>query len=458
MQSSEARNSIVQRARSRRDFSPRVLIVAEHASARFGGEATLPLQYFRELLRRGVDVRMVVHARSHQELRQMFPEHAGALRFIPDTRVHRALCRMGKGLPPALNSLTFGYVSHVYTQLLARRVARKLIAEHAIELVHQPIPVSPREPSLLRHLGVPVVIGPMNGAMAYPPAFRSMEHVVTRIARILANHTSRAFNRIALGKLEASTLLVANERTRRALPISDRYTGRVVELVENGVDTELFHPRSGPRTSGPPRFVAMERLADFKATDVVLEAFARADIPEESVLELIGDGPERARLERLSTELGIRSRVRFAGWLTREQAVRRLQHADVFLMSSLRDCGGAVVLEAMACALPVIVTAWGGPADYVDERCGIAIEPSDRAALIDGFSDAMAMLARDPSLRAELGAAGRKRVVEGFDWKGKVDRMLEIYRDAIERHPSDRDGYAPLGLRSLRASRAAAGA
>jgi glycosyltransferase involved in cell wall biosynthesis len=437
--------------RGRRE--PRVLIVAEHASAGFGGEATLPLQYFRELLRRGVDVRMIIHARSHGELRRLFPEHAGAFRFIPDTRLHRALCRAGKLLPPALNTLTLSYASHVYTQWLARREARRLIASGVVDIVHQPIPVSPREPSLLRGLGVPVVIGPMNGAMSYPPAFADMEGAATRLARVLVSRTAAALNRVAPGKNAASTLLVANERTRRALPIGDDFEGRVVELIENGVDTDLFRPRSAPRRSGPLRFVAMERFADFKATDLMIEAFARADLPPDATLDLIGDGLERARLEQLSRDLGVSRRARFAGWLTREQAARHLQGADVFLMSSLRDCGGAVVLEAMACALPVVVTAWGGPLDYVDPTCGMMIEPTDRAALIDGFAQAMARLARDPALRVQLGAAGRRRVVEQFDWQRKVDRMLEIYRDAIER-----DGRERGEMCSLRASQAARGA
>ena len=87
----------------------------------------------------------------------------------------------------------------------------------------------------------------------------------------------------------------------------------------------------------------------------------------------------------------------------------------------------------MACGLAVIATNWGGPADYLDDSCGILVDPSSRENFINGLSGAMTKLARDPALAARLGAAGRDRVVSHFDWQWKVDRTLEIYADAVRR-------------------------
>jgi glycosyltransferase involved in cell wall biosynthesis len=417
-----------------------VLIVAEHASARFGGEAILPLHYFRLLRSRGVPVWLISHARTRAELETLFPDHGGRLRFVRDTSAHRALWRFGSRLPHRVDLATSGYASHLLTQVLARRLARRLIAQHDIEVVHQPIPVSPKEPSLLYGLGVPVVIGPMNGGMHYPDAFAHHEGVATRALTGLARHAAGAAHRVLPGKLRAEVLLVANGRTRNALPRGTM--GRVVELAENGVDLSLFRPRERSTTPGRVRLVFAGRLIRLKSVDVLLEAVAGAARRVDVELEIIGDGPERASLERLSRELGLERRVTFSGWKPQAEAAARVAVADALCMPSVCDCGGAVVLEAMACARPVIATAWGGPLDYIDEQTGILIRPTSRAALVAGFQRAIETLASAPALIASLGEAARRRAVQEFDWERKVDRMLGIYAEALARRPSFVEGRA----------------
>ncbi len=138
-------------ASDRRDV--RVLILAEHASARFGGEAMLPLQIFRGLRRKGVDAWLVVHARTRPELETLFASELDRIQFIPDTLAHRLLHRLGCGLPDRLGYISTGLLSRLLTQWMARRIARRLVTDHAIDVVHQPIPVSPREPSLIHGMG-----------------------------------------------------------------------------------------------------------------------------------------------------------------------------------------------------------------------------------------------------------------------------------------------------------------
>jgi glycosyltransferase involved in cell wall biosynthesis len=412
--------------------SPRVLIVAEHASGKFGGEAMLPLHYFRVLEARGLPVWMIVHARSQPELEQLFPRAHSRIRFVPDTPLHRGLWRAGRHLPQRLDVATFNYASHVLTQCIAREYAGELVRDEQIDVVHQPIPVSPKEPSVLHDLGVPVVIGPMNGGMSYPLAFESLEGAVNRAAMRLGRRAADQLNRLLPGKRRAEVLVVANQRTRRALPTGT--TGSIVELAENGVDLGLWPGQpAAPDTHRVPRFIFVGRLVPFKGVDWLLHAFRRVVDRHEAELRIVGDGPVRGELDQLTRALGLEHRVHFTGWLSQAEVAEQLRHSEVLVLPSLMECGGAVVLEAMASAVPVVATAWGGPRDYLDRSCGFLVAPIDRELLIEGFAEAMSTLAASPELRTRMGLAGRRRVIAHFDWEKKVDRMLEIYDEAIDR-------------------------
>jgi glycosyltransferase involved in cell wall biosynthesis len=400
----------------------RICIVAEHASYKFGGEAVLPLHYFSGLRERGIETWMVVHTRTREELESAFPDDRERFRFVPDAWFHKLLFRLSSFLPRRISEATLGLLSQLTTQYLARKIVRELIAHESIDVVHQPIPVSPRFPSLMTGLGVPVVIGPMNGGMEYPKAFRSTESALGRTAISFGRGLSNFFNSLLPGKKRADVLLVANERTREALPAGVH--GRVIELVENGVQLKTWSGgnNGSAATAG---FVFLGRLVDWKALDIAIEALTR--VPE-AELTIIGDGPMRETWKQTAEQLGVAERVKFTGFLPQVECAPRLRASLALVLPSIYECGGAVVLEAMASSIPVIATKWGGPVDYLDESCGFLVEPSSREAMVEGFAAAMKSLVAEPQLRDRLGAQGRQRVEQHFDWKKKIDRILEIYR------------------------------
>jgi glycosyltransferase involved in cell wall biosynthesis len=284
---------------------------------------------------------------------------------------------------------------------------------------------------------VPVIMGPMNGGMHYPPGFLHLQSGFERFAVSAGRRLSEFMNRLMPGKRRAALLLVANERTRSALPRG--VCANVKVLVENGVDLTLWRgPEKAKEVSETTRFVFMGRLIELKAVDLLLLAFHRASRQTSIRLSIIGDGAERTKLEGIARTLEIfddlgeqPGKVRFLGWMSQIECAGRLANSDALVLPSMAECGGAVVLEAMAMEVPVIATAWGGPLDYLDASCGILINPSSKESFVDDLTQALIRLATHPQDRRDMGRAGRVKVIKEFDWDTKVDQMLHHYRTCI---------------------------
>ncbi|MCL4189363.1 MAG: glycosyltransferase family 4 protein [Rhodobacteraceae bacterium] len=419
------------------EAGPKVLIVAPNASSRFGGEAFLPLRHFEFLRARGVPATLLVHARNRDDLGRRLAAHAGDIVYLEDTWLHRMLWRLGRALPRRLAEALVMPALTLVTEIDLRRPVRALVKAGRAEVIHQPIPVSPRAPSAIWGMGVPVVIGPMNGAMTYPPGYE--DHPGAPAARFvgLARGLAVALNRLLPGKRRAAALLVANPRTRAALPVAGH--ARVIEMVENGVDLSTFAPPEGrpPRLPDAPfRLVFMGRLVALKGLDFGLRALAMARAAGADIgLDILGDGDDRARLEAIAAAEGVAGAVRFLGFLPQDGCAAVLAGADALILPSLQECGGAVVLEAMAMGLPVIASDWGGPADYLDRGCGLLVHPVPRDSFAARLAEAMLALWRDPAAARSMGAAGARKVRAEFDWERKADRMLELYRDLLGRGP-----------------------
>lgn len=403
----------------------RILIVSDNASDLFGGEAILPLQYFRRLRNRDMDVWLVTHERVKKRLLEIMPDEMERIFFIPDTFFHIYLNKISQFLPQRISVITTGVISHAITQVYQYKLARKAIKLKHINIVHEPAPVSPKQPSVLFGLGVPVVIGPLNGGMNFPKAFLYMQNKYENIIYSVARFLSNAINLLIPGKLLADTILVANQRTRDALPLFIR--GEVKEFIENGVDLELWHPSEKNHNTNEVKFVYFGRLIDLKCVDYLIRAIALAKTDYKIKLDIVGDGNERSNLETLVEQLGCSDQVTFYGWVNQKYCPEILANADVLVLPSVRECGGSVVLEAMAMELPVIAVNWGGPSDYVTEETGILIEPDNIDDYIHQLISAIERLANNAELRESMGKAGRERIIDQFDWEKKIDSMINTY-------------------------------
>ena len=248
---------------------------------------------------------------------------------------------------------------------MQQKMLKKMVQEVRATVVHQPTPVSPMLPSLVYDVGVPVIIGPMNGGMQKPKAFQSPLQRATAPLFGALKILLSPLHLLLPGKRRAAMLLVANERTRSALPKLKLSPCEI--LCENAVDLREWSADTSDCEDAQPkeglRLAFVGRLLKLKAIDLLLEAMARARTKsgENITLDIVGDGPARLGLEALTTKLGLEDQVTFHGHQPHRVCRQILKESDAFAFPSLQDCGGAVVLEAMAVSRPVIATAWGGP-------------------------------------------------------------------------------------------------
>ena len=415
----------------------KVLIACENASMRMSGETLIPLYYFRAMRQRDIDAHLLTHERTRAELRAAFDDEAfSRIHFIPDTAAQRALWAVGRRLNERVRGLIVDQAIHLSTQLRARRLARRLVREHGIDVVFEPAPISPKGISCMFGLGAPVVVGPLCGGLEFPPGFRFMDSGCSRLCVRAARAVSPIAHRLLPGKTHAAAILVGNPRTVASLPRGCR--GQVHEVVESGVDLRLFEPQP-PRDippGRPARFAYFARFVDWKGIEYLVEAFARLLTHTRAELELIGDGElyeaTRAQVERL----GIEEHVRFHGRLSLTEAQRILQSCDAYVAPSLRECGGCALLEAMAMGMPIIATDWAGPAEFLgDDGGAILVDPASPGVFVAGLEDAMRRLATEPDLRRHLSYAAQARVRTRFyDWDSKADRVIEILRHTAAAH------------------------
>lgn len=331
-------------------------------------------------------------------------------------------------LKSRFDSLTWPY--YAVWQKFAFQRASSLHREKPFDLAHHVTFVSFRVPIYLKRLGLPVVFGPVGGADKAP------FHLLMRGFSL----------RICLKELARNCLTDASAVVMRCyLPLSE---GKGICLAATPAMGQIFEEASlpyevfpaigidvgrepDPRPSGPLRFLYVGRFHALKGVHLLLEAFAKANVPGAS-LTLIGSGSEEPKLHQLADQLGITERLTWTGKIPRSQLSARYRNHDVLVAPSLYESGGLVVLEAMAEGLPVIVLDVGGHSISVAEGCGIKVCPASIIPkVIDGLATAMRFYVDHPERIENDGRRARQRVLEHYGWTRKVIHMRGIYRRLI---------------------------
>lgn len=321
---------------------------------------------------------------------------------------------------------------HYYLwQLGAYRIARRLHRDIGFDVVHHVTFARYSAPSFLATLPVPFILGPVGGAEGLPAEFRK-GHDWRAMLYEAARSLWRKFGEIdPLTRAtirRASVALAATPETGARLKALGARDVRLVPAIALSRDEIERLNRIGAPPERPFRVLCIGRLLHWKAYHLGIRAFARAQLPD-SELWLIGEGPERAALERLVAELGCSAKVRFLGAMPRDQVLATIADCHVLLHPSLHESGGYVSIEALAAGRPVVCLQLGGSAVIVSPECGICVRAENPEQVVADLGKALQRLHGDPAERERLGAAGRVRVSGSFDWYRRGLWLAGLYKE-----------------------------
>ncbi|MCI0459252.1 MAG: glycosyltransferase family 4 protein [Gemmataceae bacterium] len=257
-------------------------------------------------------------------------------------------------------------------------------------------------------------------------------------------HNCREYRWLMRRVFRHADLVIANSRnTERILREEWNLPEQQLRVLHPGVDTTQFTPaapdslfRRAMGWEGRRVVLTVGRLEKRKGHDVMIKALTslRRIVPK-VLYAIIGNGEERESLERLVNELGVRDQVQFLGELNDQQLIRCYQQCDLFVLPN-RQVGrdiegfGMVLVEAQACGKPVVAGASGGTAETME------VSETGRVVCCDGpetISELLAQLLSDQGLLDEMGKAGRRMVMERFDWENLAQQAARTFGSVLNR-------------------------
>lgn len=335
-------------------------------------------------------------------------------------------------------------------QIQAYFVARKLHAQVKFDAFHHLTYANDWMASYIGALlPVPYLRGPGGGAHRTPKPFLQEYPFRARVwerFRAFGQWVLRRDPFYVRGQRRAKVLLLCNREAIEAVP--PRLRSKVQLFPVNGIsaeDLQIFGGANGNTSAvhtssqdgqKPSRasfqVFSAGKLLGLKGYSLAVRAFALfAERHPDAQFTIAGDGPERPRLEGLVRSLGVERQIHLAQWMPRQEVLGLMRKCDTFLFPSLRDGGGAVVVEAMAAGRPVICMDLAGPGMHVTEECGIKIPVPSPAETIELMSQALERLYQNRELGVKMGQAGRARAEQIYRWDHLGERLLKIYEEAL---------------------------
>lgn len=324
--------------------------------------------------------------------------------------------------------VAFSYPSYIHFEWMVMQKFKDQLKEGTFDLVHRLTPMTPTLPSpMAKWSPVPFVIGPLNGGLKWPQAFKTEQ----RREREWLSDLREAYRLMPFYKTtyeKSSAVLAAFDHTVSDLP---KYAeDKIVNFPEVGIDPALFNKPNRLRREKMTVLFA-GRLVPYKLPEVVVRAFAQSPILQQHRLVIVGDGPEKPKLEQIVAEKHLENCVEILGRQPHKVVGQLMQESEIFAFPSIRELGAGVVIEAMACGMTCLVVDYGGCGGLVGPDRGVKVPLGSFDEIVNSFVKELEQLVTDPDRVAALGEAAFKHAFDFYPWKVKAQKNVEAYQWAL---------------------------
>jgi glycosyltransferase involved in cell wall biosynthesis len=346
----------------------------------------------------------------------------------------------------------FGYPFSLAFEWRAWRQFRRRIFAGDFDVVLRLVPATPVLPSpfafFLRKGPIPFVIGPQNGGLPWPPGFRQLEKQREWIAGLRDLYRYLPFARSTYR--HAAAIIAASSQTYSEFVT---YRDKLFFVPEAGIGRSLcFRDSRDGEPGAKLELIFVGGLVPRKACDLALRAAGSLLRSGLARFTVVGDGPERARLEELTRSLGIEQAVLFCGWISHAEVLKHLRSADVFVFPTLRDNGPGVVSEALGSGAVPVVVDFGGPGDVVHAEVGYKVALTSENDMVVQIEKILNDLAQDRDRLNRLRQQAISYAKDCLTWDAKAQSLTLILNWAVRRG-SKPDLPPPKMLHLERASR-----
>ncbi len=325
-------------------------------------------------------------------------------------------------------------ISYYYFERLVWKQFGPRIKSREFDLVHRLTPLSPTTPSILAkkcaRAGVPFVLGPLNGGVPWPKWFQQERRNEKEwLAPLRAAYKLLPSYRSTLK--HSAAIIAASQFTRQQIPSG--FASKTHYIPENAIDPARFSQPRHRQPALPLQLLFVGRLVPYKGADMAIGAAEPLLASGRAELTIVGDGPQRAALEVLAARSAKPSAIRFVGNIPHQKVPEFFAAADALVFPSIREFGGAVVLEAMAMGAVPIVVKYGGPGELVDDETGYSLPIGPREQIVRALGQTLEKIAANPSSLLQKIGAGRQRVYCQFTWAAKANETFKVYSSVLRR-------------------------
>lgn len=329
----------------------------------------------------------------------------------------------------------FSYPFSLAFEWYAWRRLRHRIYAGEFDIVLRLLPMSPVIPSpfayFLRKGPIPFVIGPLNGGLPWPSGFSQLEDQKEWISNLRNLYHYLPFARSTYRN--AAAIIAASSQTYAEF---SQFSEKLFFVPEPGIARSLICADSRNRSEDEKlELLFVGGLVPRKACDLALRAAAPVLRDGLARFTVVGDGPERKRLEELTKSLGIEKAVAFCGWLGHAEVLKQMRTADVFVFPTLRDNGAGVVFEALASGAVPVVADFGGPGDIVYPGVGYKVALTTEGDIVSQMEKILAQLVHDRKLLGRLRQQGITYAQERLTWEAKAESTTQVLCWVLQRAP-----------------------